>query len=115
MKSLITALVMVLVAHVLCSGSCISESLKTTKTTEAPCHKQDDGPSQSQESRNLCSQTQVSESKSSVSGSYVVQFSAVLPETPLLPLMISPCLWSKTGDKAPGTLILTAASTILRI
>ena len=114
MKSLITALVLVLVAHVLCSGSCISASLKTTKTTEAPCHKQDDEPSQ-QESRNLCSQTQVTESKSGGAGNHVVQVSAVLPQVPFLLAPIDPLVWSKTSDKASGTSILSAASTILRI
>jgi hypothetical protein len=116
MKSLITTLVLVLVAHVLCSGSCISQSFKTT---EAPCHKQQENsgssPQQSQESGNLCVQGTLTDYKSSAGSNHLLSLTAVLPESPFLPAMINPFLWLETSDKASGTSILYSTSTILRI
>ena len=118
MKSLSTILILILFVHLLCSGSCLSQTVSTTE--DAPCHERRDDPSNpspqhSQESGDWCVQGQVTESKNGVNGKYVFQSSAVLSVTAMLPLLNNPFLDTPDLVRQSCMCVLSSTSSILRI
>src|SRR5437764_783220 len=87
LKTLCAVLMILLVAHLQCSGSCLSESFKShviPDSDKPPCHQHEDTPSnpspqKSHETDSPCSQGQVIESKGGLIAKHVLLFNAVLP------------------------------------
>jgi hypothetical protein len=83
MKSLSAILIALLLVHLQCSGTCLSDALKSPATSggeKAPCHKQENGSNEksSHQTDNPCRFGQVLDSKIGA-GKYVLGLNVSLP------------------------------------
>ncbi|HYR44624.1 MAG TPA: hypothetical protein VER98_16455 [Terriglobia bacterium] len=124
MKTLCGLLVTVLLAHLVCGGSCLAESFgvnthATSTNTAPPCHKAAEIPSKSpqpsDERSGVCSQGPLVESKLSIGGIVVLQSTAVLPASIFIVQPSDSAIAESIPENPPGVLRLLIPISILRI
>jgi hypothetical protein len=122
MKYLGMLLIVALVVHLQCGGSCIAETMTSktaapTSSLDPPCHEHqqpNDSPEQNQDGFNACSQGSFIEAKAGATGKALLNVPMILPlvshavsaEAPFTHLSII---------NPTSTLVPTVATSVLRI